>query len=75
MRQVTSTTLYHAPGSVEVHPQEEPQEGPLEVAVDGRVVQNLQQFRDLKDGLTDGLNVAVLTLHKARNNNESNNKL
>lgn len=75
MRQVTGTTLYHAPSSVEVHPQEEPQEGPFEVAVDGRVVQDLQQLRDLKNGLTDGLYVAVLTLHKASNNNKSNNKL
>lgn len=62
MRHVPRAALYHAPRSVEVHPQEEPKEWQLEVVTDLLIGQYLKQFRDAEDGLTNGLDVPILAL-------------
>lgn len=62
MRHVPRAALYHAPRSVEVHPQEKAEEGQLEVVTDLPIGQNLEQFRDAENGLTNGLDVPILTL-------------
>lgn len=62
MGDVSSSTFYHPTSCVEVHPEEEPQEGPLQVVADVRVVEDLQQFWDFKYGLADGFNKPVLSL-------------
>lgn len=62
MRHVPRAALYHAPRSVEVHPQEEAEEGQLEVVTDLLIGQYLEQFRDAEDGLTNGLDVPILAL-------------
>ena len=45
VRQVSSATLHHATGSVEVDPQKEPHVGPLEVGTHGAVIEDIQQLR------------------------------
>ena len=63
MREVASPTLHEATGGVEVDPVKEPHIGLLAVEAHAVVIEDVRQFLDVKDGLTDRLNESVLTLH------------
>ncbi len=64
--EVDDAALDEAAGRVEVDPEQEAQEGPLQVVVDRRVVEDGDQVVHAEDGLAHGLDKPVLSLCRAK---------